>query len=213
MIARRWLILIAVYLVLLIGGWFVGRELVAIVAVNVEPHDAARVNMLIATALGAYVITSATPFVPGAEIGFGLILLFGASIAILVYLGMVAALLISFLIGRFLPPSLVARCFGYFGLARARNLVLQVAPLRGKERLEFLAAKAPSRLVPIMLRHRYLTLILILNLPGNSVVGGGGGIALTAGLSRLYSFPAFLGTILVAVAPIPTAFLIFAYFT
>lgn len=209
----RWLILILIYLALLIGGWIVGRELVELVAFDVGPYNQARLNALIATALGAYVVTSATPFVPGAEIGFGLILLFGARIAVLVYSGMVLALIVSFLIGRFLPPTLVARCFGYFGLVRARDLVLHVAPLRGIARLDFLTAEAPRRLVPYMLRHRYLTLILLLNIPGNSIVGGGGGIALTAGLSGLYSFPAYLGSVLIAVAPIPSMFLITAYFT
>jgi len=208
----RWLILLSIYLALLIGGWFLGRELFQLVGFNADPPSAARVNTLIATALGAYVVTSATPFVPGAEIGLSLILLFGASIALFVYCGMVLALLISFLVGRFLPPSLVARCFGYFGLSRARDLVVRLAPLRGKARLDLLTAEAPRRLVPFMLRHRYLTLILLFNLPGNSVIGGGGGIALTAGLSGLYSFPAYLGAVLIAVAPVPIAFLAYTYF-
>jgi len=49
-------------------------------------------------------------------------------------------------------------------------------------------------------------LILTLNIPGNSLVGGGGGIAFIAGLSGLFSYPAYLATILIAVAPVPAFF-------
>jgi hypothetical protein len=46
-------------------------------------------------------------------------------------------------------------------------------------------------------------LVLLLNLPGNALIGGGGGIAMMAGLSRLYSFPLYLFLISVAVLPGP----------
>jgi hypothetical protein len=44
---------------------------------------------------------------------------------------------------------------------------------------------------------------VLINLPGNMLVGGGGGIALVAGMTRLFSWPAFLLTVAVAVAPVP----------
>jgi hypothetical protein len=213
MMRKRWLVLVLIYLALLLCGWIAGRELFELFAFGVGPQDEVGFNAMIAAALGVYIVTSATPFVPGAEIGFGLILLFGARIAPLVYSGMVLALSLSFLIGRFVPPSVVARGLAYFGLVKARDLVLQMAPLSGTDRLDFLTARAPRRLVPFMLRHRYLALILVLNLPGNSIIGGGGGIGLVAGLSGLYSFPAYLGALLIAVAPIPLMFIIVAYFS
>lgn len=46
-----------------------------------------------------------------------------------------------------------------------------------------------------------------LNLPGNALIGGGGGIALMAGMSRLFSFPLFLLSLTVAVSPVPLAIL------
>ena len=49
---------------------------------------------------------------------------------------------------------------------------------------------------------------LALNLPGNTLVGGGGGIAMVAGLSGLVSPLGFLVTVAVAVAPIPLLFLV-----
>jgi hypothetical protein len=63
--------------------------------------------------------------------------------------------------------------------------------------------------VPFLLRHRYLALAIALNLPGNFLLGGGGGIALLAGVSRLYAVPGFLATVTCAVAPVPLAVLMF----
>lgn len=36
---------------------------------------------------------------------------------------------------------------------------------------------------------RYVALAVLLNIPGNVVIGGGGGIAFAAGMTRLFSFP------------------------
>jgi hypothetical protein len=58
-------------------------------------------------------------------------------------------------------------------------------------------------MVSKLVRHRYLALAFALNLPGNSLIGGGGGIALSAGMSGLYPMPAYLASVAVAVAPVP----------
>jgi hypothetical protein len=77
------------------------------------------------------------------------------------------------------------------------------------ERARFIAENAPARWVPFLLRHRYIALALLINTPGNVVLGGGGGIAFAAGASRLFSTGGFLVTIVLAVAPVPLAFLLF----
>jgi hypothetical protein len=51
-------------------------------------------------------------------------------------------------------------------------------------------------------------LALAFNLPGNTLLGGGGGIALAAGMSGLYRPVAYLATVVLAVAPVPLLFLI-----
>jgi hypothetical protein len=66
---------------------------------------------------------------------------------------------------------------------------------------------APSKIVPFLLKHRYLVIALMLNLPGNALIGGGGGIGLIAGMSRLYSFPRYLLLVSVAITPLPLLFL------
>jgi hypothetical protein len=58
----------------------------------------------------------------------------------------------------------------------------------------------------VLLRYRYLALALAVNLPGNVILCGGGGIALMAGLSRLFDPLPFLLTILLAVLPVPMFF-------
>jgi hypothetical protein len=68
---------------------------------------------------------------------------------------------------------------------------------------------ASQRWVTFLIRHRLLLLIVAVNVPGNSVVGGGGGIALMAGFSRLFSFPGFLFAMTVATSPVPIAFLLY----
>jgi hypothetical protein len=158
---------------------------------------------LVMAASGVYVALMALPFMPAAEVGLGMIALFGAKVCWLVYLCTVVALLPPYLAGRVIPPEACARAFGFVGLAKARRLMERIAPLSAERRLAHLLDHAPSRLGPLLVRHRFLSLALVLNLPGNMIVGGGGGIALVAGMSGLFPLPAYLATIAVAVAPIP----------
>jgi len=204
---KRWYFLVIVYAALLIGGWFAADWFAAIAEIDVRPANEPMIRRMIFTAAATFIAASAVPFVPGAEIGFGLLLLLGGQIALLVYLCMVCALTLAYGIGRFVPPSATAGTFRFFGLERASRFVSDLAPLDSDARLAFLTSQAPSRAVPFLLRHRYLALILLLNLPGNSVIGGGGGIAFAAGLSRLFAFPAYIVAVLLAVAPVPLFFL------
>ncbi len=209
----RRLKLLLFYLFVLVGGWYAGHALIDLMAFDLQPQNEAKIHLAIMTSIVAYVIASAVPFVPGAEIGFGLLMVFGAKIAFLVYVGMVAALLLSFMVGRFVPAERVAAAFDYLGLARAHDLVLQLAPMDAAARLQFLSARAPSRWLPVLLRYRYLALILLFNIPGNSVIGGGGGIAFTAGLCGLYSIPGYVIAVLIAVAPVPLFFVVSSHFS
>lgn len=68
-------------------------------------------------------------------------------------------------------------------------------------RLRLLEDAAPPWIGRWILRHRFLLLTLLINLPGNSFIGGG--ILLAAGLRRLFSFPALV--LVLATAPVPWA--------
>jgi hypothetical protein len=85
--------------------------------------------------------------------------------------------------------------------------MLQLAPLSREQKLDFLLKTAPSRIVPFLLKHRFFMIAIILNLPGNALIGGGGGIGLIAGMSRMYPFPKYLFLVSVAITPLPLLFL------
>ncbi len=183
--------------------------LLGILDFELRPSNEDRVHRLIMIFAAAYTGLLAVPFVPGIEIGLALIALLGTAIVPLVYLCTVAGLTLSFCIGRMIPITALCRLLQELHLHRTRELLQTVEPLDGPDRLAFLVSRAPNRFVPFLLQHRYLALAVALNIPGNFIIGGGGGIALIAGLSRLYSFPLTLTTIALAVSPLPLLILLF----
>jgi hypothetical protein len=199
----RGLLLLALYVALIAGGALVGHSLLDLVGIDVRPSNEAQVHAMVMTSSAAYILASVIPFVPGAEIGLGLMMMLGSSICFLVYLSTVVALSLAYLIGRLVPARATAGAFAFFGLSRARDLVLEMEPLDAEERLQLLTARAPRRIIPVLLRHRYLALGVAFNLPGNTLLGGGGGIALAAGMSGLYPLSAYLVIVAIAVAPVP----------
>lgn len=203
----RWVVLVSIYVLLLSGGWLIGQHLFDIAAIDVRPGNEPTVHKLIMFAMLVFVLASAVPFVPGAEVGMALLVVLGARVALLVYAGMVTALLLAYGVGRLMPASFIAAALAKCGFRRAQGLVMRLAPLDANARLALLVEGAPRRLVPFLLRHRHLGLAVLLNMPGNSVVGGGGGIALCAGMSGLFPLPGFLAIVLLAASPVPMLFL------
>ena len=207
MIKRHpWISIFTFYLVLLGGGWLAGQWLPQAIDLNITATSEPLIHRAIMTTMVIFILASALPFVPGAEIGFGFIMLFGGKIAPLVYVGMVTALILAFLIGRLVPLSLVGAVFEKLNFRRAHEFVIKLSRLNAQDRLALLTENAPSRIGPLMLRHRYLLLVAVINLPGNSLVGGGGGIAFIAGLSGVFSYAGYLAAIIIAVSPVPMFF-------
>lgn len=202
-------VLAVAYLGLVVGGVYAGRLLADVTAIDLRPINEPEVHRWVMGSTVAFVLAAAVPFVPGAEIGLALMLALGGRIVPLVYLGMLLALTLAYLVGRLIPAHVTAAGFGLLGLARARDLVLRLAPLSVEARLATLIAHAPRHVVPFLLRHRYLSLAVALNLPGNTLLGGGGGIALAAGMSGLYPLGPYLATLAIAIAPVPALFLAF----
>ena len=179
-----------------------------LLAFQMWPSD---VDMAVFIVFGSailYVILMALPFMPGIEVGLMLMAMLGIGGIVLVYLCTVLALSLSFLAGRLLPPPYLARALGWMRLERARELVTELEPLDAEERFRYLARSTPSRIVPYLLRHRYFVLAVLFNLPGNVIIGDGGGIALIAGMSRLFPFPKFLLLVCLAITPVPLLFLL-----
>ena len=177
--------------------------------VKITPQNQAMVQNTILAAAAAYALLLAVPFVPGVEIAFILIGMFGPPVVVLVYVCTLIGLSLSFFVGKALSVKRLTKFVDDLGLTRVGELLRTLQPMSRHERVAFLVERAPNRFVPFLLRHRYIALAIALNLPGNFIIGGGGGIALVAGLSRLYSDGGFITTVAIAASPIPIAVLLF----
>ena len=197
---------IAFWLVLLGAGWVIGDMLRVTLLPEIRPLETAMLNKMVVGALVLYVLLAAIPFVPGAEIGFALLFLFGSVAAPVVYLGMVGALALSFLIARLVPYEALCGVLSWLGLKRTAALIRRIHETPPAERDAILHERLPHGILKKGFENRYLALAILINTPGNSLIGGGGGLAFAAGASGLYGFPQFLLTILVAVAPLPAFF-------
>ena len=171
-----------------------------LVRISQVPHAASITELAggntwsIALMLALYVLLLSIPFVPGAEIGLALLIGFGAVMAWPVYVATVLALSIAFAVGRLASRSRNPTSFGNVPLAMDAG----TSPLDELRNRPWIHG---------LMRFRWLALALLINMPGNTVIGGGGGIAMAVGYSRTFTYPAFLACAAVAVAPVPAFFL------
>jgi hypothetical protein len=175
---------------------------------TIMPSVEIQVHRTIMAGMLAYVVLLAMPFVPGAEIGLALLAAFGAAIAPLIYAATVMAMMLAYTVGRLLPAQTLARLLSFLRLRKAADLVSRAALLPAAERLSLLLDGAPPRTVGLALRHRYVALALVVNVPGNSLIGGGGGIMMLAGLSGIFAPVQTFLAIMIAVSPVPLAILL-----
>jgi len=195
----RLTIVLVVILVLNIAGTWLGH----LVNFQLFPRHDAMLHTIVMVSIFVYVLLMATPFMPGIEVGLAVMLLMGYKSALLIYLCTVLAVSISFIVGRIFPLQLVQSFFQWLYLEKASILVRQLALLNQPERLELLHRKAPAKFAPFLLKHRFITIALLLNLPGNALIGGGGGIGLLVGMSGIVPFYKYFIIVAVAVFPVP----------
>jgi len=202
---RWWRIalVIAVYGGLMAVGHWGSGWLVDLIGVDIGPSAQSHGFHVMIAGLLLYAALLAIPFVPGMEISLALLALFGPAVALEIYASTVVALAIAYLIGRRLPIALVAVLFESLGLQQAEDLVRRLQPLSASQRFDTLIEHAPKRIIPVLLNHRYIAIMVALNVPGNAIIGGGGGIALLAGMSGIFSFPLFLVSVSLAALPVP----------
>ncbi len=158
--------------------------------------------------LGAFVfaLILALPFVPGVELGLLLMILFGREGVIAAYVATIVGLSLAYFVAETVPNRIMLRWMNELGLSDAANDPKNAidAIVVGKGATRGVAA----RLGNFLLSHRHLTLAVCLNLPGNSVLGGGGGIAALCGLSGQFHRWRYVSTLIVATAPLPLLVLI-----
>ena len=168
----------------------------------------AMIGLLITIMVG-YALLLAIPFVPGVEIGAAILLIEGAEAAPLVYGATVLGLFIAFCIGQYAPiPRLIALCQD-MSLHRIARLLRSIDIIPQNRRIGALQERLPNWLAPVVCNYRYVTLGLAINIPGNIAVGGGGGIMMAGGLSRLFHTGWTFLTIAIATLPVPLAVWVF----
>lgn len=204
-IVLRVAILIAI-LVLATWGAHMVRDALNL---QIRPDNEQQVHRMIMLGAVAYIGLLALPFVPGAEIGLAMLAAFGPAIAPLIYVCTVVSMILAYMAGRFLPIDALRRVLSVLRMHRASDLVARAAPLSGDERLAMLLDGQSARALRLAIRYRYVALALAVNTPGNSIIGGGGGIMLMAGLSGIFSPLTTVATIAIAVSPVPLAMVFF----
>ena len=190
---------LAVIILLNVAGTWLGHQ----INFQLFPRHESMLQGMLMIALLLYILLMATPFMPGIELGLAVMLLIGSKSALLIYLCTLIALSISYIIGRYFPLGIVRRFLKWLYLEKASELVSQLEPLDQHKRLEFLNRKTPTKIAPFLLKHRFVTLAVVLNLPGNALIGGGGGIGLVVGMSKLISFYKYFLVTAIAILPVP----------
>lgn len=148
-------------------------------------REAGRAGLLAACLL--YALCLAVPFVPSVEIGLLIMVVFGKPGAVGAYLATLAGLNLAYLAGRLLGGGIDPE---------------RVRLSAGMEaRLRRLARHLPGAALPVA------ALAVLLNLPANTALGGGGGIALAYGATRALGWPTFAATVALATALVPALFL------
>ena len=176
---------------------------------DIRPNNEDMIHTTIMLVAVVYTLALAVPFVPSVEIGLGLMAILGVKIVPLVYLCTVMGLFLAFLVGRLIPARVLARLAQDMRLGRISAMLSEFDAVPKTEKLSFLLEQAPGGVAAYFLRYRYVAVGAVLNLPGNFVIGGGGGIAIMAGISRLFGPGWFLIIVALAVSPVPLLVFLF----
>ncbi|TYB87170.1 hypothetical protein [Oceaniovalibus sp. ACAM 378] len=199
-VGRLTFLLILAYGVHLLLGWFSAR--------SADIHPGVQLGMLVAMLL-VYALLLAIPFAPGIEIGLMLLAMEGAWIAPWIYLTMMTGLMVAYAAGEWMPYARLHQILADMHMRRACALLAHIHPLSREERVMLLRDRAPKWLRPFISRYRYFVVATVINLPGNAVIGGGGGLLFLTGLSRLFKPAAVALTVALAVMPVPLAVWVF----
>ena len=194
------ILMIFIFLALLVEYRIGGRLGEAIKLVEMAKSHLGR-DALIAGGI-LYVLLLSLPFVPGVELGLLLMCVFGKEGIVFVYVFTVAGLSLSFLVGQSLPKKWIISWLQKLGSSRAcTNHCDEIGEMLDQSTL--VRKFRQHRLGSYVLRYRYVTLALLFNLPGNYLLGGGGGISLVCGASRCLPRKQFLLTVVLATCPVP----------
>ena len=150
-----------------------------------------------------YALLIAVPFVPGVEIGVAVLMIQGAQAAPLVYGATVLGMVLSFSVGQYMSLDWMITVCNKMRLVRLGALLQKIKEKPRTERLASLEEKLPNWLTPFLTKYRYITVAIVINTPGSIAIGGGGGIMMVSGISRLFKTRWMILTIALSTLPIP----------
>ncbi len=171
-----WLIKVLIIALVLLYNQYASTNIIDQLGELVGAHGYEKVLII---SLLVYASLLAFPYFPSVEIGFTIMALFGKPGIAFTYVATLIGLLFAFLVGKNLHK---------YGLENHRVSYVFKSKITG-----FLAKKSP-----------FFALIMLINLPGNIVLGGGGGIALNYGITKQLNTLNFTLAIAIGVAPLPT---------
>ena len=113
---------------------------------EITPVNEPTVHRIIMTSMVAYIFLMALPFVPGAEIGFGVMMLLGPKIVPLVYLSTITSLFLSFLIGKLIPEKMLIKFLHDIHLTKTSLFLAEIEGLDLDQRFNLLLERSPKKL-------------------------------------------------------------------
>jgi hypothetical protein len=143
------------------------------------------------------------PFVPSVEMGLMMMLVFGRYGAVAAWLATIAGISLAYAAGRYMPADRMHHWLRSHGINPDSENAGREPAISALVDKAWAGRGRAGRIAAFLASHRYLLFALLINMPGNSVVGGGGGIALICGFTRLYRWPWFILTVALASLPIP----------
>ncbi len=201
-ISMRAILAVLIWVALIVFGHYLSHlESLEIRDTMSALREGMGMGALVASAIMLAVLLG-VPFVPSVEMGLLVMAVFGPTGAVAAWLATIAGLSMAFAAGSYMPTQLIRGWLERHGLYPAQSGDPQ-SILDGMLEHGNLSRRAGGRIAGFLLRHRYLLFAVLINMPGNSIIGGGGGIALVCGFSRLYRWQWFLLTTALASLPIP----------
>lgn len=198
---RASLLRIGMRLVAILGLILVANQLIGWVMMQ----EGTSGRVVFGIVLLAYALLISIPFVPGIEIGIGVMLMQGPASAPWVWLATIVGLTVAYLVGHLIPLRTLQNLFADLRMRKACAAIAQFSEVPKKDRYQYIRDRLPRWLVPLAGKHRYLAVALLINLPGNALLGGGGGITLLAGLTRIFRPIPTLIVLALATLPVPAA--------
>ncbi len=166
--------------------WLDAEDLVSNLSIDNSPTGL----YVLALACFCYALLVMLPFVPGVELGYVIMMAFGLEGIVAVYFSTALSLFLSFLMG-------------YSFRSHSTFTVLKRKIASKNRCVHNKREKLIVYMLKVFKKQPYLAVALLLNLPGNALIGGGGGIALMAGSSGQLRPYKYLFTVLLATSIIP----------